>query len=88
MRYICPTFYTYIVECADGSYYTGKTKDLLNRVKQHNGLLSGGARYTSTRRPVKLVHFEQYSTNQFACHREAEIKKLSHRQKSMLVSDL
>ena len=80
-----PTFYTYIVECSDGTYYTGKTKDIERRIKQHNGLLSGGAKYTKLKRPVKLVHVEEYATNQFACQREGEIKKLTHQQKDLLI---
>lgn len=88
MRLLHPAYYAYIVECSDGSYYTGKTYDLNHRLKQHNGLLPGGAKYTSIRRPVKLVHFEQYTTNKFACHREAEIKRLSHMQKRQLIENL
>jgi putative endonuclease len=76
-------YYTYIVKCSDGNYYTGKTKDLDSRIKQHNGLLPGGAKYTEQRRPVKLVHYERYATNAFACHREAEIKRLTHQQKKI-----
>ena len=81
-----PTYYTYIVECSDGSYYTGKTNNITRRIKQHNGLLSGGAKYTKLKRPVKLVRLEHYTTNQFACHREAEIKKLNHQQKKQLIN--
>ena len=78
------TYYTYIVECSDGSYYTGKTSNITRRMKQHNGLLAGGAKYTKLKRPVKLVHVENYTTNKFACNREAEIKKLSHEEKRKL----
>ena len=79
-------YYTYIVECSDGTYYTGKTKDIERRVKQHNGLISGGAKYTKLKRPVKLVHVEYHTTNKVACQREAEIKKLTHQQKNLLVN--
>ena len=85
MSMIFSTYYTYIVECSDGSYYTGKTKDINRRIKQHNGLLSGGAKYTKLKRPVKLVYVETYTTNQFACQREEEIKKLTHQQKNLLI---
>ena len=47
----------YLVECADGSYYCGVCKFLERRLAQHNGLLSGGAKYTRTRRPVRLLAF-------------------------------
>jgi putative endonuclease len=83
-----PAYYTYIVECSDGSYYTGKTYDLSHRVKQHNGLLQGGAKYTEHKRPVRLVYSEKYDTNTFACHREAEIKKLTRQQKKQLIDGL
>ncbi len=88
MRLSHPAYYTYIVECSDGSYYTGKTYDVYQRIKQHNGLLPGGAKYTKLKRPVKLVHYEQYTTNKFACHREAEIKRLTHRQKKQLIEEI
>ena len=77
-----------MVECSDGSYYTGKTNNIERRIKQHNGLLPGGAKYTEVRRPVRLVHYEQYTTNKFACHREAEIKRLTHQQKKHLIEAL
>jgi len=48
----------YILECADGSYYVGSTKDLNQRISQHQQGL--GARYTSNRLPVKLVYGEEY----------------------------
>ncbi len=80
-------YYTYIVECSDGTFYTGKTFDVNHRLKQHNGVLPGGARYTKIRRPVKLVHCEQYATNKFACQRESKIKQLTHQQKKRLIED-
>ena|SRR5215204_5382922 len=78
-------YYTYIVKCADGSYYTGKTNHLPRRLLEHNGELVGGAKYTRTRRPVELVFYEEYVTNAFACHREAEIKRLTHQEKEVLI---
>lgn len=81
-----PVYYTYIVECADGTYYTGKTYDLQHRLKQHNGLLSGGAKYTRDRKPVKLVYYEQFATNKFACQREWYLKQLTHHQKEELIN--
>ena len=50
-----PNWYVYLLECADGTFYCGVTTDTERRLAQHNGLLSGGARYTSTRRPVRLL---------------------------------
>ncbi|HSW97900.1 MAG TPA: GIY-YIG nuclease family protein [Candidatus Saccharimonadales bacterium] len=85
MRILHSVYYAYIVQCADGTFYTGKTNNLNHRIKQHNGLLSGGAKYTETRRPVILVHFEKCPTNTFACQREAEIKKLTRQKKMQLI---
>ena len=79
-----PVYFTYIVQCADGTYYTGKTWNLTQRLKQHNGELSGGARYTKIRRPVALKYFETYRAHNLAVQREFEIKKLSHKAKKQL----
>jgi putative endonuclease len=78
-------YYTYILECSDGSFYVGKTQDLDNRLKQHNGILHGGARYTSYRRPVSLAYFEKYETHKLAFLRELRLKKLKHNQKKDLI---
>jgi putative endonuclease len=75
--------YCYILECADGTYYTGWTTDPDRRVKQHNKGI--GAKYTSMRRPVKLVYLEQLSNRADAMKRELAIKKMRRVQKSTLV---
>ena len=49
------SYYVYIVECIDGTYYTGLSNDVEKRIRRHNGLLCGGAKYTSTRRPVRII---------------------------------
>lgn len=77
-------YFTYIVQCADGTYYTGKTWNIAQRVRQHNGGLSGGARYTKIRRPVTLKYFEKHLSHNLAAKRECEIKKLSHTEKELL----
>lgn len=79
-----PVYFTYIVQCADGTYYTGKTWNLEHRLKQHNGELSGGALYTKIRRPVILQYFEEHLSHKIAAQREGEIKKLSHKEKGEL----
>ena len=76
--------YCYILECADGTYYTGWTTDPDRRVKQHNKGI--GAKYTSTRRPVKLVYLESLSNRTAAMKRELAIKKMRRVQKSKLVN--
>ena len=77
--------YCYILECADGTYYTGWTTDPERRVKQHNKGI--GARYTKTRRPVKLVYLEEQPDKITALKRELAIKKLKRVQKSKLVEE-
>ena len=56
--------FTYILECSDGSFYTGWTNNLERRVKAHNA--GKGAKYTKSRKPVKLVYFETFLTKQEA----------------------
>lgn len=77
------TCYCYILECADGTYYTGWTTDPERRVKQHNKGV--GARYTKTRRPVKLIYLEEQPDKVTALKRELAIKKLNRMQKSKLI---
>lgn len=77
--------YTYMVQCSDGSYYTGWTHDLEERVKQHNEGKKG-AKYTRSRRPVKLVYYEAFDTPQEAMSREWHIKKLTRKEKEALIT--
>ena len=75
--------YCYIVECADGTLYTGWTTDPDRRVKMHNKGL--GARYTKMRRPVKLVHVEELPDKISAMKRELAIKRLGRIGKEKLI---
>lgn len=77
--------YTYIVLCNDGSLYTGWTTDLDRRVLAHNR--GEGARYTRSRRPVRLVYYEEHETRQEAMSREAKIKRLTRKEKLKLVEE-
>lgn len=77
--------YTYILECADGSYYTGWTNDLERRVREHNE--KKGAKYTRSRTPVKLVYYEEFETKSEALKREAAIKKLDRSEKDALITN-
>ena len=77
------SFYCYIVECADGSYYTGWTVDPERRVAVHNK--GRGARYTRTRGPVKLVYVEELPDRKTAMKREIAIKKMKKGMKLKLV---
>jgi len=76
-------FYCYMVECQDGSFYTGWTTDPVRRAKQHNA--GRGAKYTRLHRPVKLVYIEEQADRSTAMKRELAIKKLSHEQKRKMV---
>ncbi len=76
--------YTYIVQCADGTFYTGWTNDLRKRISAHNS--GKGAKYTRCRRPVRLVYVEQFATKSEAMQREYQIKQLSHSQKAVLLA--
>ena len=75
--------YCYILQCADGTFYTGWTTDPERRVDQHNKGV--GAKYTSTRRPVKLVYLETHPNRTDAMKRELAIKKMKRGQKIRLV---
>jgi putative endonuclease len=77
-------FTVYILLCSDGSFYTGYTKDLQARTKQHQD--GKGAKYTKSHRPKRVAYVEQFSTRSEAMKRERELKKLSHRQKQELAS--
>jgi putative endonuclease len=74
-----------MLECADGSLYTGVAVDLQRRLSQHNGERAGGPRYTSGRRPVVLRWSEPASDRSAAQQREAAIKKLSRQDKLSLI---
>jgi predicted GIY-YIG superfamily endonuclease len=74
--------YCYILECADGTYYTGWSTDPQRRMDQHNK--GKGARYTKTRRPVKLVYVEPQTDKISALKRERAIKALTRKKKMEL----
>jgi putative endonuclease len=76
-------FYCYIVECADGSFYTGWSTDPQRRVHEHNHTIKG-ARYTRQRRPVRLVYVEPQADRSTAMRRELELKNMSRAQKQKL----
>jgi putative endonuclease len=79
-----PACFCYIVECVDGSFYTGWTTDPDARVRAHNA--GRGARYTRSRRPVRLVHLETQSNPVSAMKRERAIKQLTRAAKRRLIS--
>ena len=74
--------YCYIVECADGTYYTGWAIDPQHRLAAHNK--GRGARYTRMRLPVKLVYIEEQPDRKTAMKRERAIKKMTREKKQKL----
>lgn len=75
--------YTYMVRCRDGSLYTGWTTDIEKRIKAHNE--GKGAKYTHSRRPVKLVYCETFETKTEAMKREYAIKQMNRASKEKLI---
>lgn len=75
--------FTYILQCSDGTLYTGWTNNLDKRLREHNE--GQGAKYTRGRRPVKLVYTEAYDTKREAMQREWQIKKLTRKEKEALI---
>jgi putative endonuclease len=74
--------YCYVLECADGTLYTGWTTDLEARLAAHNA--GRGARYTRSRRPVRLAYWEPQPSRSAALRREAELRRLPHVRKLAL----
>ena len=75
----------YILECADGSYYTGSTFDLLSRIEQHQN--GKGANHTKKRLPVKLVYFEEFKRIFEAFYREKQVQGWSRAKKEALINN-
>lgn len=79
-------YYVYILECADGTFYTGYTTDPQKRLKIHNA--GKGAKYTRSRCPCSLVYTEEFDDKSAALSREWHIKhELSHAEKEKLVNE-
>ena len=73
----------YILQCSNGTYYTGYTNNLQNRIKEHNS--GNGAKYLRGKLPVKLVYAKEYRYYKNAVRRERNIKKMTRKQKERLV---
>ncbi len=78
------SYFVYILECSDHTYYTGIAKDVQKRLNEHNSSTKG-AKYTKARRPVKLLHVEHFENRSSACKREYAIKQLTREQKIALI---
>ena len=79
-------WYVYIVECADGSLYTGITTDVKRRLLEHNYSFKS-AKYTRSRRPVRLVYVEEVTNRSEASKREYQIKRLKRKDKLKLLEE-
>lgn len=77
--------YIYILECGDGSYYTGYTNDLTQRLRKHEE--GKGAKYTKGRGPLSLVFQESFSTKQEAMRMEFAVKKLNRSEKERIIKE-
>ena len=77
--------YMYVVECSDGSYYTGYTTDVKKRLAVHNS--GKGAKYTRARLPVKLIYVEGFASKEEAMSAEALLKRKKRPQKERFLSE-
>ena len=76
-------WYTYILKCADSSFYIGHTNDLAERLSKHNA--GRGPKWTACRLPVQLAYQEYHENEEFAIKREKQIKKWSRSKKEALI---
>lgn len=82
------SWYVYLLNCADDSYYTGITTDPKRRLQEHNENDKKAAKYTRARRPLKMVYFELCQSRSDAAVREYEIRKLSRKKKIVLAGSM
>ena len=80
-------YYLYILKCADKTLYTGITTDLERRISEHNENKLG-AKYTASRRPVKLIYSKRFKNRANASKEEARIKNLTRKQKLELIKKI
>lgn len=83
---IMSMYYVYMVECSDGTFYTGLAINVKKRVKEHNES-KRGAKYTFVRRPVTLKYTEKVASRSDGLKREYQIKCLSRKEKAQLVNN-
>lgn len=80
-------YYLYILKCADRTLYTGITVNLERRIREHNSSAKG-AKYTRSRRPVKLVYAKKFRSRSTAARAECKKKALSRKEKLNLIKTL
>lgn len=78
-------YYLYILQCADGTFYTGITTELARRVREHNQA-AHGAKYTAARRPVRLVFSRSFANRSRAARAEVRLKRLSRTEKKSVIN--
>lgn len=81
-------WYLYVLRCKDNSLYCGITTDIARRIRQHNGEIKGGAKYTNkkSKRPVKIVYLKTYPNRSLALKAEYQFKQLSKAKKEIEIS--
>ena len=79
-------WFLYVLQCSDGTYYTGVTTDMKRRLNEHN-TSKRGAKYTKTRRPVKLVYLSGYESRSSAQKAEYKFKQLTRKQKEAIINE-
>ena len=83
----CNTWCIYVLLCSDNSFYCGITTNLEKRLKQHNGELKGGAKYTRGRRPCQIIYTKKAMNRSIASKEECAFKKLNRQQKEIFLSE-
>jgi len=79
-------WFVYLLKCANDSLYCGITNNLEKRLRQHNGELKGGAKYTRANAPCELVYQEEFIDRSSASKREYEIKQMNRESKLLLIN--
>ena len=80
------SYFVYIVACADTTYYTGVTTDIVRRLREHNAPTKG-AKYTRTRQPVELRYYEEQPDRSAAQKREYVLRRLSRTEKERIITN-
>ena len=79
-------WFLYVLQCSDGTYYTGITTSISRRLNEHN-LSPRGAKYTKTRRPVEVVYWTCFRDRSSAQKAEYKFKRLTRKQKEKIINE-
>ena len=80
------SWFLYVLQCSDGSYYAGVTTDIVRRVEEHN-TSNRGAKYTKARRPVRVIYFIEHTDRSCAQKAEHKFKQLTREQKEKIINE-